>query len=249
MNQTWIFVIAIGIVGIVSASFYLYRYSSMNENNRTLQLEGNFTDPLSMKEVISLVSSLKIDNISKNSIQGNESNDSHSIGSLDKVVKENHTSIMDFDRNLIDTLSKMVISALERSNVSSQGTNSSQSLLLGGGIEDYIISGQWNASITGKKMANISGVLNIRNLVDSNSKNYSIRLDSNQKGIEYVNAGDNMTIIIRGSAQITTGTVKSNVQTVFVFYKMKDVYLIAFESENPALKKLFVYGKISKISH
>jgi hypothetical protein len=38
------------------------------------------------------------------------------------------------------------------------------------------------------------------------------------------------------------------VQTLFVFYKMKDVYLITFENENTALKRLFVYGKVSKIS-
>jgi hypothetical protein len=248
MNQTWIFLVAIGLVGIVSASLYVYRYSSINTNNRTFQMEGNFTEPLSMRDVVSLVSSLKISNFSNNTIQKNESNVSNFIGAMDNVVKENHSSVLDFDRNLIDTLSKMVIATLERSNVSSEGKNSSQYLSLGDSFEGYSINGQWNATIIGKIKANISGVMNIRNLVDSNSKDYVISLNSSRKGIEYINAGDNMTVVVRGTAQITAGTIKYYVQTLFVFYKMKDVYLITFENENTALKRLFVYGKVSKIS-
>lgn len=248
MNQTWIFLVAIGLVGIVSASLYIYRYSSINMNNHALNMEGNFTEPLSMKEVVSLVSSLKISNFSNNTIPENESNVSNSIGGSGNVVKENHSSVLDFDRNLIDTLSKMVIATLERSNVSSEGKNSPQDLSLGDSFEGYSINGQWNATIIGKVKANISGIMNIRNLVDSNSKDYVIKLNSSHKGIEYVNAGDNMTVVVRGTAQITAGNAKYYVQTLFVFYKMKDVYLITFENENTTLKRLFVYGKVSKIS-
>jgi len=249
MNQPMIFLIAIGVVGIMSTSFYLYRYSTINANNRYLLVEGNFTEPVSIRQAASLVNSLKIGNFSSSSINDNESKLTNSSGFANNSQNQDQANKMDFDRNLVDTLSEMVISTLERSNQTShQLVNSSESQIYRAGIENYIVNGHWNASIVGRKMANITGIINTKNLLDANSKSYLFKLDVNKTGIDYVSSGNNMTVLVRGDAELKSDSMESKVPTAFILYKNKDVYLLMQEGGKPEQNRLFVYGLISKTS-
>ena len=81
MNQTWFFLIAIGVIGLFSLSFYLYRNSSLTSNGRTLELEGNFTYPLNIQQVESMLGSFNISNVSSNLNPQNGTNPNQTIPS------------------------------------------------------------------------------------------------------------------------------------------------------------------------
>ncbi|MGA8405209.1 MAG: hypothetical protein WB664_10365, partial [Nitrososphaeraceae archaeon] len=116
MNQRWLFLLSIAIIGILSLSFYLYRNPSLTSNNQKIVIEGNFTAPLNMDEVVSILGSFKTSNLSSSLIFTNQSILNKTPVEIQNSDSEISSPITDIDRNLIDTLSKMVISALRHSN-------------------------------------------------------------------------------------------------------------------------------------
>lgn len=246
MNQTWFFLIAIAVIGLLSLSFYLFRYSSLTSNNRTLQLEGNFTDPLNMQQVESILGSLNIGNISSNLIPQNGTNLNASTESVENFLDETYKPTMDFDRNLVDTLSRIIISALKQSNISSQESSDSTQSSYFSEVGEFSVDGEWNASIVGKSTANFSGLINTSNIVDAGSKGYFLKLDASKKEIEYVEPEGNLTIIIRGNARVGVDNLQFEVPTVLVIHEMVEIYLLMIGNNMMLPDNLLLYGKISK---
>lgn len=246
MNQTWFFLIAIAVIGLLSLSFYLFRYSSLTSNNRTLQLEGNFTDPLNMQQVESILGSLNIGNISSNLIPQNGTNLNASTESVEDFLDETYKPTMDFDRNLVDTLSRIIISALKQSNISSQESSDSTQSSYFSEVGEFSVDGEWNASIVDKSTANFTGLINTSNIVDAGSKGYFLKLDASKKEIEYVEPEGNLTIIIRGNARVGVDNLQFEVPTVLVIHEMVEIYLLMFGNNMMLPDNLLLYGKISK---
>ena len=159
MNQRWLFLFSIAIIGILSLSFYLYRNPSLTSNNQKILIEGNFTAPLNTDEVVSILSSFKTGNLSSSWIFTNQSILKKTPVEIQNSDREISSPITDIDGNLIDTLSKMVISALRHPNTNLSLQSSSTSSQYSNDLTGQSVAGQWNASILGKRTANFSGQL------------------------------------------------------------------------------------------
>ncbi|MGA8405020.1 MAG: hypothetical protein WB664_09405, partial [Nitrososphaeraceae archaeon] len=154
--------------------------------------------------------------------------------------------ITDIDRNLIDTLSKMVISALRHSNTNLSLQSSSTSSQYSNDLTGQSVAGHWNASILGKRMANFSGVLNIQNLIESSSKRYILNLEAMPKEINYLDTGGNLTVIVKGNAKVNMENTESDVPILLIIHNMKEIYLLVIKNSESISDNLFVYGKITK---
>jgi hypothetical protein len=245
MNQTWFFLIAIAVVGLFSLSFYLYRYSSLTSNGRMLELEGNFTYPLNIQQVESMLGSFNISNVSSNLNPQNGTNPNQTIPSV-QDLDPNYDPAIDFDKNLVDTLSRIIISALKQSNLSSQKSlDTSQSSDIND-LTQYSIDGEWNASIVAGNIANFSGLINTSNIVEDDPKEFLVNLHADKKEIEYLEREGNLTIVIKGNGEISIDNQQLDVPTVLVIHEMKEIYLLMFGNNNMLPDKFFLYGKVSK---
>lgn len=246
MNQRWFFLISIAIIGILSLSFYLYRYPSLTSNNQKILIEGNFTAPLNMEEVVSILGSFKMSNLSSSLIFTNGTTLNKTTVQIQNSEKEIQPSITDIDRNLIDTLSKMVISALRHSNTNLSLKSSSTSSPFSNDLTGQSVAGQWNASIFGKRMANFSGLIDIENLIESGSKRYVLNLEPMQKEIDYLDSDGNLTVIVKGNAKVNIENTEAEVPILLIIHNMKEIYLLVVKNSESISDNLFVYGKITK---
>ena len=246
MNQRWLFLFSIAIIGILSLSFYLYRNPSLTSNNRKIVIEGNFTAPLNMDEVVSILGSFKTSNLSSSWIFTNQSILNKTPIEIQNSDREISSPISDIDSNLIDTLSKMVISALRHSNTNLSLQSSSTSSQYSNDLTGQSVAGQWNASILGKRMANFSGLINIQNLIESSSKRYILNLEQMQKEINYLETGGNLTVIVKGNAKVNMENTESEVPILLIIHNMKEIYLLVIKNNESISDNLFVYGKITK---
>ncbi len=246
MNQRWFFLISIAIIGILSVSLYFYRYPSLSFNNQKLHIEGNFTASLSAEEVVSILRSIKTSNLSSSLIFTNGTTLNKTTVETQNSQKEVPPSITDFDRNLIDTLSKMVINALKQSNTNVSLKSPSTSSQYSDDPTGQAVTGQWNASILAKTMANFTGVINVEDLIQSGSKRYILNLEPSQNGIEYLDSGSNMTVIVKGNAKINIENTESEAPILLIIHNMKEIYLLVIKNSGPISDNLFVYGKITK---
>ena len=246
MNQRWLFLFSIAIIGILSLSFYLYRNPSLTSNNQKIVIEGNFTAPLNMDEVVSILGSFKTSNLSSSWIFTNQSILNKTPIEIQNSDREISSPITDIDRNLIDTLSKMVISALRHSNTNLSLQSSSTSSQYSNDLTGQSVAGQWNASILGKRMANFSGLINIQNLIESSSKRYILNLEPMQKEINYLDTGGNLTVIVKGNAKVNMENTESEVPILLIIHNMKEIYLLVIKNNESISDNLFVYGKITK---
>ena len=246
MNQRWLFLLSIAIIGILSLSFYLYRNPSLTTNNQKIVIEGNFTAPLNMDEVISILGSFKTSNLSSSLIFTNQTILNKTPVEIQNSDREISSPITDIDRNLIDTLSKMVISALKHSNTNLSLQSSSTASQYSNDLTGQSVAGHWNASILGKRMANFSGVLNIQNLIESSSKRYILNLEPMPKEINYLDTGGNLTVIVKGNAKVNMENMESDVPILLIIHNMKEIYLLMIKNSESISDNLFVYGKITK---
>jgi hypothetical protein len=246
MNQRWLFLFSIAIIGILSLSFYLYRNPSLTSNNQKIVVEGNFTAPLNMEEVVSILSSFKTGNLSSSWIFTNQSILNKTPVEIQNSDREISSPITDIDGNLIDTLSKMVISALRHSNTNLSSQSSSNSSQYSNDLTGQSVAGQWNASILGKRMANFSGLINIQNLIESSSKRYVLNLEPMPKEINYLETGGNLTVIVKGNAKVKTENKESEVPLLLIIHNMKEIYLLVIKNSESISDNLFVNGKITK---
>ena len=246
MNQRWLFLLSIAIIGILSLSFYLYRNPSLTTNNQKIVIEGNFTAPLNMDEVISILGSFKTSNLSSSLIFTNQTILNKTPVEIQNSDREISSPITDIDRNLIDTLSKMVISALKHSNTNLSLQSSSTASQYSNDLTGQSVTGHWNASILGKRMANFSGVLNIQNLIESSSKRYILNLEPMPKEINYLDTGGNLTVIVKGNAKVNIENTESEVPILLIIHNMKEIYLLMIKNSESISDNLFVYGKITK---
>jgi hypothetical protein len=246
MNQRWLFLLSIAIIGILSLSFYLYRNPSLTSNNQKIVIEGNFTAPLNMDEVISILGSFKTSNLSSSLIFTNQTILNKPPVEIQNSDREISSPITDIDRNLIDTLSKMVISALKHSNTNLSLQSSSTASQYSNDLTGQSVAGHWNASILGKRMANFSGVLNIQNLIESSSKRYILNLEPMPKEINYLDTGGNLTVIVKGNAKVNMENTESDVPLLLIIHNMKEIYLLMIKNSESISDNLFVYGKITK---
>jgi hypothetical protein len=246
MNQRWLFLLSIAIIGILSLSFYLYRNPSLTSNNQKIVIEGNFTAPLNMDEVISILGSFKTSNLSSSLIFTNQTILNNTPVEIQNSDREISSPITDIDRNLIDTLSKMVISALRHSNTNLSLQSSSTASPYSNDLTGQSVAGHWNASILGKRMANFSGVLNIQNLIESSSKRYTVNLEPMPKEINYLDTGGNLTVIVKGNAKVNMENTESDVPILLIIHNMKEIYLLMIKNSESISDNLFVYGKITK---
>lgn len=246
MNQRWLFLFSIAIIGILSLSFYLYRNPSLTSNNQKIVVEGNFTAPLNMDEVVSILSSFKTGNLSSSWIFTNQNILNKTPVEIQNSDREIPSPITDIDGNLIDTLSKMVISALRHSNTNLSSQSSSTSSQYSNDLTGQSVAGQWNASILGKRMANFSGLINIQNLIESSSKRYVLNLEPMPKEINYLDTGGNLTVIVKGNAKVNIENTESEVPLLLIIHNMKEIYLLVIKNSESISDNLFVYGKITK---
>src|SRR4029079_15665338 len=246
MNQRWLFLLSIAIIGILSLSFYLYRNPSLTSNNQKIVIEGNFTAPLNMDEVVSILGSFKTSNLSSSLIFTNQSILNKTPVEIQNSDREISSPMTDIDRNLIDTLSKMVISALRHSNTNLSLQSSSTSSQYSNELIGQSIAGQWNASISGKRTANFSGMISIENLMESSSKKYVLNLEPTPKEINYLDTGDNLTVIVKGNAKVNVENTESEVPMLLIMHGMKEIYLLLLSNSDSIPDNLFVYGKITK---
>jgi hypothetical protein len=245
MNQTWFFLIAIAVIGLFSFSFYLYRYSSLTSNGRILELEGNFTDPLNIQQVESMLGSFNISNVSSNLNPQNAPKPNQTTSSL-QDLDQNYDPATDLDRNLVDTLSRIIISALKQSNLSSQKSLDPTQFSNFSDLSQNSVDGEWNASIVVGNIANFSGLINTNKIVEGEPKEYLVKLEANRKEIEYLESKGNFTIVIRGNGEIGIDNRQFEVPTVLVIHEMKDIYLLMFGNNDMLPDKFFLYGKVSK---
>jgi hypothetical protein len=247
MNQRWLFLLSIAIIGILSLSFYLYRNPSLTTNNQKIVIEGNFTAPLNMDEVVSILGSFKTSNLSSSLIFTNQSILNKTPVEIQNSDREiSSLPITDIDRNLIDTLSKMVISALRHSNTNLSLQSSSTSSQYSNDLTGQSVAGQWNASILGKRTANFSGLINIQNLIESSSKRYILNLEPMPKEINYLDTGGNLTVIVKGNAKVNIEKTESEVSILLIIHNMKEIYVLVIKNSESIYDNLFVYGKITK---
>jgi len=246
MNQKWLFLLSIAIIGILSLSFYLYRNPSLTSNNQKIVIEGNFTSPLNMDEVISILGSFKTSNLSSSLIFTNQTILNKTPVEIQNSDREISSPITDIDRNLIDTLSKMVISALRHSNTNLSSQSSSTASPYSNDLTGQSVAGQWNASILGIRTANFSGLINIQNLIESSSKRYILYLEPMPKEINYLDTGGNLTVIVKGNAKVNMESTESDVPILLIIHNMKEIYLLVIKNSESISDNLFVYGKITK---
>jgi hypothetical protein len=246
MNQRWLFLLSIAIIGILSLSFYLYRNPSLTSNNQKIVIEGNFTAPLNMDEVVSILGSFKTSNLSSSLIFTNRTILNKTPAEIQNSDREISSPITDIDRNLIDTLSKMVISALRHSNSNLSLQSSSTTSPYSNDLTGQSVAGHWNASILGKRTANFSGEINIQNLVESSSTRYILNLEPTPKEINYLDAGSNLTVIVKGNAKVNIENTESDVPILLIIHNMKEIYLLLIKNGESISDNLFVYGKITK---
>ena len=248
MNQRWLFLLSIAIIGILSLSFYLYRNPSLTSNNQKIVIEGNFTAPLNMDDVVSILGSFKTSNLSSSLIFTNRTILNKTPAEIHNSDREISSPITDIDRNLIDTLSKMVISALRHSNSNLSLQSSSTTSPYSNDLTGQSVAGHWNASILGKRTANFSGAINIQNLVESSSTRYILNLEPTPKEINYLDAGSNLTVIVKGNAKVNIENTESDVPILLIIHNMKEIYLLLIKNSESISDNLFVYGKITKRS-
>ena len=246
MNQRWLFLLSIATIGILSLSFYLYRNPSLTSNNQKIVIDGNFTAPLNMDEVVSILGSFKTSNLSSSLIFTNQSILNKTPVEIQNSDSEISSPITDIDRNLIDTLSKMVISALRHSNTNLSLQSSSTSSQYSNDLNGQSVVGHWNASILGKRTANFSGMINIQNLIESGSKRYILNLEPMPKEINYLDNGGNLTVIVKGNAKVNMENTESDVPILLIIHNMKEIYLLVIKNNESITDNLFVYGKITK---
>lgn len=246
MNQRWLFLLSIAIIGILSLSFYLYRNPSLTTNNQKIVIEGNFTAPLNMDEVVSILGSFKTSNLSSSLIFTNQSILNKTPVEIQNSDREISSPMTDIDRNLIDTLSKMVISALRHSNTNLSLQSSSTSSQYSNDLTGQSVAGQWNASISGKRTANFSGLIKIQNLIESSSKRYILNLEPMPKEINYLDTGGNLTVIVKGNAKVNIENTESEVPILLIIHNMKEIYVLVIKNSESIYDNLFVYGKITK---
>ena len=246
MNQRWLFLFSIAIIGVLSLSFYLYRNPSLTSNNQKIVIEGNFTAPLNMDEVISILGSFKTSNLSSSLIFTNQTILNKTPAEIQNSDREISSPITDIDRNLIDTLSKMVISALRHSNSNLSLQSSSTTSPYSNDLTGQSVAGHWNASILGKRTANFSGEINIQNLVESSSTRYILNLEPTPKEINYLDAGSNLTVIVKGNAKVNIENTESDVPILLIIHNTKEIYLLLIKNSESISDNLFVYGKITK---
>jgi len=246
MNQRWLFLFSIAIIGVLSLSFYLYRNPSLTSNNQKIVIEGNFTAPLNMDEVVSILGSFKTSNLSSSLIFTNQTILNKTPAEIQNSDREISSPVTDIDRNLIDTLSKMVISALRHSNSNLSLQSSSTTSPYSNDLTGQSVAGHWNASILGKRTANFSGEINIQNLVESSSTRYILNLEPTPKEINYLDAGSNLTVIVKGNAKVNIENTESDVPILLIIHNMKEIYLLVIKNSESISDNLFVYGKITK---
>jgi hypothetical protein len=210
-----------------------------------LELEGNFTYPLNIQQVESMLVSFNISNVSSNLNPQNGTNPNQTIPSV-QDLDPNYDPAIDFDKNLVDTLSRIIISALKQSNLSSQKSlDTSQSSDIND-LTQYSIDGEWNASIVAGNIANFSGLINTSNIVEDDPKEFLVNLHADKKEIEYLEREGNLTIVIKGNGEISIDNQQLDVPTVLVIHEMKEIYLLIFGNNIMLPEKFFLYGKVSK---
>jgi hypothetical protein len=192
-----------------------------------------------------MLGSFNISNVSSNLNPENGMNANLTIPSV-QDLDPNYDPAIDFDRNLVDTLSRIIISALRQSNLSSQKSlESSQSSDLND-LTQYSIDGEWNASIMAENRANFSGLIRTNNIVENGPKKFVVDLDADRKEIEYLEREGNLTIVIKGNGKISIDNQQVDLLTVLVIHEMKEVYLLIFGDNIKIPDKFFLYGKVSK---
>lgn len=192
-----------------------------------------------------MLGSFNISNVSSNLNPENGMNPNQTIPSV-QDLDPNYDPAIDFDRNLVDTLSRIIISALRQSNLSSQKSlESSQSSDLND-LTQYSIDGQWNASIMAENRANLSGLINTNNIVEDEPKKFLVNLDADRKEIEYLEREGNLTIVIKGNGKISIDNQQMDLPTVLVIHEMKEIYLLMFGDNIKIPDRFFLYGKVSK---
>jgi hypothetical protein len=247
LKQSWFFLIAVVIIGLLSLSFYLYRYSSLTLSGRTLQLEGNFTYPLNIQQVELMLGSFNLTNTSANLNSLNVTNSRQAIPPVQNLDRT-YDPVIDFDRNLVDTLSRIIISALKQSNLSSQKLlDSSQSFDIND-LSQYSTDGKWNASIVARKLINFSGLIETSRITDDKPKTFQVNLDAVGDQIEYLDRDGNSTIVIRGNAEIHIDNERIEAPTILLIRGMKQIYLLMFSNNELIPDKFFLYGKVSSIA-
>src|SRR5213596_1750155 len=163
-----IFLLSIIAISIISVVFFLYRYESVTVNffpqNSDLIFQGIFNNATSLAELGNTTRSLGISNIS-----GINANQNATI--LNKNKTNEPLDDMDSISNPIDTLTKMIVSILEKSTIDNSKISKDQ------GLKNYYdLKGTWNLAIRGDKFSNFTGVILLNNTYNHITKNYSLNL-------------------------------------------------------------------------
>jgi hypothetical protein len=209
-------------------------------------MEGNFTHSLTIQQVESMLGSFNLTNTSSTFSSQNVTTTKQEIP-LVQNLDRNYDLVIDFDRNLVDTLSRIIISALRQSNLSSQLLDSSQTSDLNE-LGQYSIDGKWNASIVARNMANFSGLIEARNIIDGQLQYFKVSLVADTKEIEYLEREGNVTIVIKGNATVNIDNQQIEVPTILVIREMKQIYMLMLGDSDLLPNKFFLYGKVSRIS-
>jgi hypothetical protein len=192
-----------------------------------------------------MLGSFNISNVSSNLNPQDGTNPNQTIPSV-QDLDPNYDPAIDFDKNLVDTLSRIIISALKQSNLSSQKSlDTSQSSDIND-LTQYSIDGEWNASIVAGNIANFSGLINTSNIVEDDPQEFLVNLHADKKEIEYLEREGNLTIVIKGNGEISIDNQQLDVPTVLVIHEMKEIYLLMFGNNIMLPDKFFLYGKVSK---
>ena len=66
------------------------------------------------------------------------------------------------------------------------------------------------------------------------------------KEINYLDNGGNLTVIVKGNAEVNMENTESDIPILLIIHNMKEIYLLVIKNSESISDNLFVYGKITK---
>jgi hypothetical protein len=222
-------------ISIISVTFFLYRYESVNVNlfpqNSDLTYKGVFNNATSLAELGNTSNSLGLTNMSNGNT--NESvvvTSNNTISTIDDLISLS---------NPVDTLTRMIVNILENSSITD--TQNGKEL----GLKNYYeLGGEWNLSIRGNEFSNFTGQILLNNTLNNITKIYDIRLvTSTANNITY--QASNQILKLKGTGTLTFDDQAEKVQLLIILYKKDNVYVVfASKTEENLFNNFLIHGNI-----
>jgi hypothetical protein len=232
-----LFLLAIIAISIISVTFFIYRYESVNVNffpqNSDLTYSGIFSNATSLAELGNTSNSLGLTNISNGRATTSAVvTNSNTISTIEDLVSLS---------NPVDTLTTMIVNILENSSI--VDTQDGKDI----GLKDYYeLGGRWNLSIRGSQFSNFTGQILLNNELNNITKIYDIKLiTSTDNNITY--QASNQILKIKGTGDLTFDGQTDKVQLLIILYKNENIYVVFASKTNENLFNNFlIHGNIAE---